>query len=94
MIYKNNDWTGTGFLQKGPKNERFFRLGEISKIYYPSNMDIAPTFKVKLNLSKKTNEYYQNIYTIVDWMIDMGGFSKACFYGGMGIAMVSALRLY
>ena len=49
---------------------------------------------MKLGLSKRAHDYNQNIYTIVDWMIDMGGFSKAMFYGGMGIAMVSALRLY
>ena len=38
--------------------------------------------------------YRQNIYTIIDWLIEIGGFAKAIFYIGMGIAMVSAMRLY
>ena len=62
-------------------------------MYYPAGSRGVP-FEVKLNLSKRSHEYTQDIYTIVDWMIDMGGFSKAMFYTGMGIAMVSALRLY
>ena len=68
-------------------------MGDVQKVYYPSANSGVP-FEVKLNLSKRAHEYRQDVYTIVDWLIDMGGFSKAMFYTGMGIAMVSALRLY
>lgn len=51
-------------------------------------------FKANISLSKRAHELNKNIYTIVDWAIEIGGFSKAMYYVGMGIAMVSALRLY
>ena len=62
-------------------------------MYYPVSETSVP-FKANISLSKRAYELNKNIYTIVDFLIEIGGFAKACFYIGMGIAMVSALRLY
>ena len=62
-------------------------------MYYPVSETSIP-FKASISLSKRAHELNKNIYTIVDWAIEIGGFSKAMFYVGMGIAMISALRLY
>ena len=69
-------------------------MGNIQKVYYDIESKTTQNpFEVKLSLSKRALEYRYNSYTAIDWMIDMGGFSKFMFYGGMAIAVLSAFRL-
>ena len=40
LLERNNDWTGTGFFQDGSRFERFFLLGDVSKVYYPITQQV------------------------------------------------------
>ena len=47
-----------------------------------------------MKLSKKAHNYAFSSYQLVDWLIDMGGISKALYFGGMIISHFFALRFY
>ena len=38
--------------------------------------------------------YRRDVYTLIEWMIDMGGISKSLYFGGMIIAHVIAIQAY
>ena len=50
--------------------------------------------ELQLSLSQKAHVYYFSTYMLTDWLIDMGGISKAIYFGGLIIAHFVALRMY
>ena len=39
-----------------------------------------------MSLSSKTHVYSFNTYMLTEWLIDMGGISKALYFGGLIVA--------
>ena len=51
-------------------------------------------FVLKFKLGKNTHMFKQSVYTLAEWAIDIGGISRALFFGGMVFAHFVALRMY
>ena len=47
-----------------------------------------------MKLIKKVHVYSFSTYNITDWLIDMGGISKALYFGGLVVAHFVAMRMY
>ena len=75
------------------KKELFFLVGDQQKNYYPISNTTEPV-ELRMKLSKKAHVYSYSTYMLTDWLIDMGGISKALYFGGLIIAHFVALRLY
>ena len=41
-----------------------------------------------------THVYKREAYTLIQWLIDMGGISRSLYYGGMIIAHLIATQAY
>ena len=54
---------------------------------------MAPV-ELRLRLGAKAHFYSSSTYMLTNWLIDIGGISKALYFGGMIIAHFVALRAY
>ena len=50
--------------------------------------------QVQLKVSKKAHMFQTTTYMLTNWLIDVGGISKALYFGGLMIAHFVALRAY
>ena len=49
---------------------------------------------MRISLGKKAHVYKLSVYMLADWLIDVGGISKALYFGGLIIAHFIAVRAY
>ena len=47
-----------------------------------------------MNYSKRAHLFTLNTYSLADWLIDVGGISRAIYIGGLVAAHFIALRMY
>ena len=60
---------------------------------YPRTASDSPV-TMKLKMGEYAHLYSQQAYSLTNWMIDMGGISKAIYFAGMILAHIVALRMY
>ena len=92
-MLRDVDATGLQTLLGNKKEEHFFIVGDGQKNYYPKNKERAAV-ELNMKLSKKAHLYSLSLYMLTNWMIDMGGISRAFYFGGMIVAHQIALRAY
>ena len=73
--------------------ELFFLIGEIQKTYFPKQNKDSP-ITLQVHLVNQAHLYGFSTYRITDWLIDMGGISKALYFGGLLVAHFVAKRMY
>ena len=93
-IDSNDDITGFRHIFGKQNLFKFFSIGSLDKTYYPRNQKSESPFELSFRLGKRTHFYSQTKYTMTQWAIDIGGFSRAMFVLGMVFAHFVAIRLY
>ena len=73
--------------------ELFFLIGDIQKTYFPKQYRDSPV-TLQVHLVNQAHLYAFSTYRITDWLIDMGGISKALYFGGLLVAHFVAKRMY
>ena len=79
--------------QPGKLREMFYLIGDIQKTYYPKQSGDSPV-TLQVHLVNQAHLYAFSTYRITDWLIDMGGISKALYFGGLLVAHFVAKRMY
>ena len=93
LLKKDSDVTGLNFFRKQQDIETFFELGDKEKNYFPPK-DSQATVELRMRLGSKAHFYSSSTYMITNWLIDIGGISKAMYFAGMIISHFVALRAY
>ena len=60
--------------------EMFYLIGDIQKTYFSKQEADSPV-TLKVYLGNQAHLFAFSTYRITDWLIDMGGISKAIFFG-------------
>ena len=50
--------------------------------------------QVQLKVSSEAHMFHMTSYMLTNWLIDVGGISRALYFGGLMIAHFVALRAY
>lgn len=69
--------------------ESHLSIGSTNQVLYPTTGN-STVVELKIKLGSKVHQYKRDAYTLIDWMIDMGGISETLYIGGMIIAHVIA----
>ena len=73
--------------------EIFYLIGDIQKTYFPRQQSDA-LVSFSMLLTTQAHLYAFSTYRITDWLIAMGGISKALYFGGLLVANFVAKRMY
>ena len=94
VIRKDLDAIGINSMFGQKDVEPFLVIGEKTKNYYPRNDSATVPVELRLRMSKKAHSYDIHTYMLADWLIDVGGISKAFYFAGKVICHFVALRAY
>ena len=76
-----------------PVEESHIVVEKVNQVRYPKIASGSPV-TMKLKMGEYAHLYSQQAYSLTNWMIDMGGISKAIYFTGMILAHIVALRMY
>ena len=93
IVLKDTDMTGFSAMLGQKDIEPFLKVGESLKNFYPRSNSQVP-IELRMSLSHNAHVYSQTVYKLTDWLIQMGGLSRALYFGGMAVAQIVALRAY
>ena len=93
MVVKDLDVTGISAVLGNRGVDSFMNVGQHTKNYYPSSGGSTPV-SIRLQVSEKAYLYSTTTYMLTNWLIDIGGISKALYFGGLIISHFVALRAY
>ena len=93
IVVKDLDVTGISAMLGNRGVDSFMTVGPHMKNYYPSNGSKTPV-SIRLQVDEKAYLYSTTTYMLTNWLIDMGGISKALYFGGLMISHFVALRAY
>ena len=74
--------------------DSFMNVGQHTKNYFPNGGSSTPPVSIRLQVSEKAYLYSTTTYMLTNWLIDIGGISKALYFGGLIISHFVALRAY
>ena len=93
IVIRDLDVTGISAMLGSSDMDLFINIGGHEKNYFPRNNSTIP-ISLRLQVGEKAFMYKTTTYMLTNWLIDIGGISKALYFGGLVISHFVALRAY